>query len=157
MALPVHLPQPHLTAQDENMEKLRPKHLSKDLCESVTFLILLSVIAKHPNTPLSVFPHRPCLLVCPFYEMRIYLIPPYLASTKCLWRQTMEIVMGGQNCCIGLASVSFSIHLTMPWCCIVAKTHTGYVYGCLRVPVSLGGICLPLTGLQAVTDPNTLF
>lgn len=127
--------------------------------------ILVSNISNSPvshciapkHISVSVSPHRPCLLDCLFCEMHIYLIPPYLASPKCLWRQTMEIAMGGQNCCIGLASVSFPIHLNMPWCCIVAKTHTGYVYGCLRVPVSLGGICLPLTGLQALTDPNTLF
>lgn len=65
--------------------------------------------------------------------------------------------MGGRNRCIGPASVSFSIHLNMSRRCSVAKKHTGNVYGHLRVLVPLGGVPLPLTGLQVLTDPNTLF
>lgn len=65
--------------------------------------------------------------------------------------------MGGRKRCIGPASISFSIHLNMRRCCIVAKNHTGYVYGRLRVLVPLGGVPLPLTGLRVLTDPNTLF
>lgn len=75
--------------------------------------------------------------------MCIYLIFPYLASTKCLWQKTVESAMGGRNCCIGPASVSFSIHLNIRWRCIVAKTHTGYVHessGCSCLWVA--SVCL---------------
>lgn len=69
----------------------------------------------------------------------------------------MEIVMGGRNRCIGATSVSFPIHLNMRRCCTVAKNHTGYVCGRLRVLMPLGGVPLSLTGLRVLTDPNTLF
>ena len=69
----------------------------------------------------------------------------------------MEIAMGGRNRCIGATSVSFPIHLNMRWCCTAAKNHAGYVCGCLRVLVPLGGVPLSLTGLRVLTDPNTLF
>ncbi len=87
--------------------------------------------------------------------MRIYLISPYLANTKCLWHQTKE--MGGRNRCIGSASVSFSIHLKCVLVLHRSQKHTGYVYGRLSVLMPLGGVPLPLTGLQVLTDPNTLF
>lgn len=89
--------------------------------------------------------------------MHIILISPYLAGTKCLWQQTTSTAMGGQNCCIGPASVSFSIHLNMRWRGVAAKTHTACAHGRLGVLMSLGGVRLPLTGLRALTDPNTLF
>lgn len=65
--------------------------------------------------------------------------------------------MGGRNRCIGLAPVLFSIYLNMHRSCTVAKTHTVYVYGCLRALVPLGGVPLPHAGLPELSDPNTLF
>jgi len=69
--------------------------------------------------------------------MSIHLKFPYLASTKCLWHKTMEIVMGGRN--RSPVSVSFPIDLNKPWRCILAQKYTGYVHGYLETLLSLGG------------------
>lgn len=114
------------------------KTLKLKLFQGVILLILLSVTACSLNTPTqSRFPPiadylsaQPVRLFCSTF---IHPIPPYLAGTKCLWHETMEIVMGGRNRCIGLSFVSFSVHLNMSWRCGVAKKSR---CSCLRTPRS---------------------
>lgn len=97
-------------------------------------------------------------LVLPFCSMCICLVFPYHASTKCLWHEATGIVMGGQNRCIGSASVSasvsFSIHLNMWWCSTVAKKPHWLCFWVPRRACAFGWRPSALTGPRGADWPK---